>query len=108
MIRSEAELKAFFESGDKPSESQWHDLIETLYHRTGSGDGSGSPGQIYEHVQSSAAQIWTVQHNLGTYPIPEITDLARVAVDADYYHLDSNTLIVSNFAAFTGYVRCHA
>lgn len=111
MIRDTTTLKSFFETGDKPSQSQFDDVVDTLENALSRIDditvSVGDVAAIFEFVQESDATLWTVNHNLGIYPIVEITDLDRHNVETDYYHLDTDTVIVSNLYGCTGYVRCH-
>ena len=110
MVRSIPELKSFLETGDKPSQSQWHDILDTMKQiqdlaEAGGGPGAGG-GFIHEHHQTTAQMVWTVNHGLEEFPLVEISDDNRNVVDAPYFHLDDETLIVSNNASYTGYVRC--
>lgn len=63
---------------------------------TGSGDLS------YEHTQASAADTWTVVHNLGKYPSVNVKDSGGDEVEGDLTYTNVNSLVLRFSAAFAG------
>ena len=61
-----------------------------------------SPDLRYTHMQSSAADVWTVAHNLGKYPSATVLDSAGDQVEGALAYLDTNNLTISFSAAFGG------
>ena len=47
------------------------------------------------HSQGLASSVWTIAHNLGTYPAVTIKDSTGAVVEADVQYVDGNSLIVS-------------
>jgi hypothetical protein len=71
-------------------------LIEVQIEGTGGGGGEG-PGQ-YEHVQSIAQSVWTVNHALGFRPSAVSLfslDFSREYDEFAIQHLDVNNLLIS-------------
>lgn len=56
----------------------------------------------YVHTQSSAATVWTINHNLGKYPTVTVIDSGDNVVIGDVTYLDINNLTVEFSAAFGG------
>lgn len=59
----------------------------------------GDPGVVsYRHVQSIAAAVWTVTHNLGYFPGGVLVeDSDHNAISGRVAHVDGNTLTISFF-----------
>lgn len=68
--------------------------------------GGGSGGASYTHIQSSAASTWTVNHNLGVYPIVAVLSSGGANVSAGITHTSLNQILVSVAPATTGRVIC--
>lgn len=76
------------------------------------GESGGDPGELaYRHIQSVAASVWTVEHNLGFYP--NVTPFSSTGdeLTGRLDHLDSTTLTLSFFvggvpASFSGEAYC--
>lgn len=62
---------------------------------------AGNDGLVsYRHVQSVAAEVWTVVHNLGYRPGGiYVEDSSHRAVSGRVTHIDANTLTISFFVA---------
>lgn len=58
------------------------------------GTGSGGAAQRYEHVQSIAADTWTVNHNLGVRPHITIQSVGGVLMLAEVIHTSANQALV--------------
>lgn len=54
----------------------------------------------------SAALTWTVNHNLGRFPIVALFTTGNVEFDAQIVHTNDNQFIVFFAAAIAGSVRC--
>ena len=66
---------------------------------------AGAAAQGYIHTQSSTSATWTINHNLGYYPIVEIFDSGRQEIDADVSHPSANQTIIMFTASITGFAR---
>lgn len=56
----------------------------------------------YRHVQSTVESEWVINHNLGFRPNLVVMDSAGSVVQGNITHLDSNQLIVTFAAPFSG------
>lgn len=52
----------------------------------------GEAPASYTHVQSQPAEVWTIAHNLGHYPIVQVRTLGGLVVDAEPQHLSEDVL----------------
>ncbi|HXG83178.1 MAG TPA: hypothetical protein VNI84_04035 [Pyrinomonadaceae bacterium] len=71
----------------------------------------GPPGPFgtaasFTHTQSAAAAEWTVNHNLGAYPLAEIRSVGGIVVEAEILHVSVNQFKVFFDTAYSGFVRC--
>jgi hypothetical protein len=65
-------------------------------------DGAGG----YEHAQTGAASVWTVNHNLGRWPAAvTVVTTGGVEVEAGVTHVSINQTIIDFSAAFAGRAR---
>jgi hypothetical protein len=62
--------------------------------------------ETYEHVQSSAAATWTINHNLGFKPAISLRTVGGVEFEAEITHVSDNQAVVSLVTAMAGYARC--
>ena len=80
------------------------DVVGTIF-RGPKGD-KGDPGtdsdKHYNHTQSIPDNIWVISHNLGKYPAVSVIDSSGSEVEGEILHTDSNTVIVTFAAAFSG------
>ena len=60
----------------------------------------------FEQVFSSAASIWTVNHNLGYRPNVQVLTLGGLEIEALVQHTSVNQAVVHFSSAQTGRVRC--
>jgi len=65
---------------------------DTLYRTKGS----------FLYTQGVAAAIWTINHNLGTYPAVTVMDSTNTIVETAIAYIDSNSLTSSSIYAFSG------
>ena len=56
----------------------------------------------YVHDQAVAAQVWTINHNLGKHPSIDVVDTGGNIVTGKYTYVDENTMIAEFNAAFKG------
>lgn len=56
----------------------------------------------YVHTQNAAASIWTIQHNLATYPAVVVVDSAGDEVEGEVRYTTANLIILSFSAPFAG------
>ena len=90
--------------------------IEVVFGQTGAlelvGDtfpvvaGSGGGVTAYEHTQSAAATLWTINHNLGRKPIIALFSVGGVEIVADIVHASLNQAQVNFNVATAGTARC--
>lgn len=65
--------------------------------------GPGGSGARYEHIQSVASALWTVNHNLGVRPVAvSVLSPGGVEVDAAVTHVSDNQLTVEFSIPYTG------
>jgi hypothetical protein len=62
----------------------------------------GASGSSFEHAQSVAASIWTVNHNLGFRPNVSVKTLGGLEVDAEVLHVSVNQVQVIFDSPSTG------
>ncbi len=70
--------------------------------------GPAGMAQYLERTFNSPAQVWTITHNFGIYPVVEVFDLYNAEIGADVAHPDMNTVEVSFASPFTGRARLRA
>lgn len=56
----------------------------------------------YVHTQTVAAAVWTITHNLGKYPSVSIVDSANDEVIGEVRYTNTNEVVVTFSAAFSG------
>ena len=61
----------------------------------------------YFHTQGSAANVWTVTHNLGFRPDVAVTDTGGSVVVGAVAHTSLNELQITFSAAFAGFANLH-
>lgn len=65
----------------------------------------GEPGTsipLYIHTQAVPSATWNVTHNLNTYPAITVVDSANSVVIGDAEYLDTNNVVLSFSAPFSG------
>ena len=67
---------------------------------------TGPPGPSCVHIQSSAASVWSVTHNLGYYPAITVIDTDGHVVYADIQHTDINNAIITFPVPTLGTASC--
>lgn len=65
----------------------------------------GPPGSgvLYAYQQASPAAVWTIQHDLGTYPIATVVDDSGYVFFTDVCYVDDNIITINNSAPITGF-----
>ena len=56
----------------------------------------------YTHDQGVPSKVWTVSHNLNKYPSVLVVDTAKSVVTGDIVYTDSNNIIITFNASFSG------
>ena len=64
--------------------------------------GIAAADKNYVHPQILAAEVWTVDHNLGKFPAVTIVDSAGTEVIGEIQHINENTTQISFSASFGG------
>lgn len=59
----------------------------------------------YNHVQSTVATSWTINHNLGYVPSVEVFDSGSQEIEADVSHLTVNTTLILFTVPTAGFAR---
>lgn len=60
----------------------------------------------YVHTQGVPANTWTINHNLGYYPNITVFDSTERSILTQIEHVNINSSIVHNDAAFSGKAYC--
>lgn len=76
--------------------------------RQGPPGATGPTGPAADDFEQSfsSALTWTVNHNLGRYPIITLLTTGNVEFDAQIVHTNNNQFIVHFAAPLAGSVRC--
>lgn len=56
----------------------------------------------YVHTQGVAASVWTIAHNLGTYPGVTVKDSTGAVVETDVVYVNLNVVQISAVSPFSG------
>lgn len=67
--------------------------------------GSGGSGAGYNHTQTAALSIWTINHNLGYKPSVQIFTTGGLEMLAEIQHISINQVTVTFNNAVTGTAR---
>lgn len=62
----------------------------------------GPPGSYYEHVQGSASDTWTVNHDLDKFPSVNVNDSGGNIIEGDVVYLNRNSLLIYFIGATSG------
>ena len=65
-------------------------------------EGSILPPIAYHHIQGSASNTWTINHNLNFNPNVTVVDSAGTNVEGEVRYPNANQLVVSFQSAFSG------
>lgn len=65
------------------------------------------PDLSYTHIQSTAAAVWTVNHNLGKNPSVTVVDSANEQVLTEIHYINLNQLQIISAGAFSGQAYCN-
>ncbi len=63
--------------------------------------------KTYVHIQNTASNIWTVEHNLAKFPSITIVDSANNTVFGNVKHINTNRVSVVFTSAFSGKAFCN-
>lgn len=66
---------------------------------------AGPAGASYEHVQSTPASTWIVNHNLGFHPSVSVRSTGGLELVAEVAHLSVNQAEIRLLTPFTGTAR---
>lgn len=75
-------------------------------HRNGTIQSDGGTLGVHTHTQETAAQVWTINHNLGFRPSVKLYTTGGVEYLADVTHLNANQVQVNHKTARAGTARC--
>lgn len=65
----------------------------------------GSAGEGFNYTQSSAANVWTIAHNLGTTPSVQAFNAGGVEILGAVQHMSPDVLTVTFVTPQSGYAR---
>lgn len=68
----------------------------------------GPPAPQFEQTFSSAQLVWTIVHNLDSFPVVNTYDLYGFAISGDVTMPDRNTVVVTFAVPFAGTARLKA
>ena len=71
------------------------------------GPPGGGAGATYTHIQSVAAAVWTVPHNLGRYPSITVVDNLGGQLYPDVRYLDADIAQITHSVPLTGRAYCN-
>lgn len=66
----------------------------------GSSEGSGDKTHV--HIQSSAASVWEITHNLNKYPSVTVVDSAGSVVVGEVKYNNTNKVTITFIGSFSG------
>lgn len=66
------------------------------------GDSGTDSDKHYNHVQSIPSDVWIINHGLGKFPSVSVADSSGSEVEGEILYTDSNTVVVTFAAAFSG------
>lgn len=61
---------------------------------------------FHEHVQSAAATLWTINHNLGREPTVSVKTTGGAEVEADVVHISANQVRIQFSQPLAGRAYC--
>jgi hypothetical protein len=65
----------------------------------------GPSGSGYNHTQSSASTVWTINHNLGFIPTVQTVTVGGLEVMGEVQHTSANQTLVTFNTAIAGTAR---
>ncbi|EZP56411.1 hypothetical protein [Delftia sp. RIT313] len=71
------------------------------------GPPGGGAGATYTHIQSAAAAVWTVAHNLGRYPSITVVDNLGGQLYPDVRYVDADIVQITHSVPLTGRAYCN-
>lgn len=71
------------------------------------GPPGGGAGATYTHLQSVAAAVWTVAHNLGRYPSITVVDNLGGQLYPDVRYVDADIVQITHSVPLTGRAYCN-
>jgi hypothetical protein len=71
------------------------------------GPPGGGAGATYTHIQSPAAAVWTVAHNLGRYPSITVVDNLGGQLYPDVRYADADIVQITHSVPLTGRAYCN-
>ena len=86
----------------------WQIVIDSVSVAAPAGPAQGD--KSYTHLQTTAATIWAIPHNLGKYPSVIMTRMVngeRKKFDGDVFYIDINTVEVRFSQAIAGEAYCN-
>lgn len=64
--------------------------------------GSGGSDKSFVYIQSSATNVWEINHNLNKYPSVTVVDSAGSVVVGEVVYNNANKITVTFIGAFSG------
>ena len=71
------------------------------------GPPGGGAGATYTHIQSAAAAVWTVAHNLDRYPSVTVVDNLGGQLYPDVRYIDADIVQITHSVPLTGRAYCN-
>lgn len=81
------------------------EVLERLATVEQAGGGSGSvagTGASYQHVQSSPASTWSINHELGTMPVVAVVSNAGALLFAEVSYPDTDNIVITFGQPYAG------
>lgn len=60
---------------------------------------------VYEHTQATPASVWTVNHNLGYYPVVSVVDNLGEEIGVSIVHTSINQTVITSATPVMGVAR---
>ena len=84
-------------NGFSGTEQEWLDSLQ--------GSDGADGADVYVHSQSTPASVWTIDHNLGTFPSVYVLDTAGDECEGDVDNPTVNRTVITFSASFAGTAR---
>lgn len=85
-----------------PVDSQYLNGVESELIALDAGGGGGGSDKNFVFNQASAANPWSVPHNLGKFPAVSVVDSGGNEIVPDVHYVDANNVTLTFAAATSG------
>jgi hypothetical protein len=82
------------------NQGSFEDFLNVV--RQGLVNPDGSFNTTFTFIQNIPSALWSINHNMNTYPSITLVDSAGHAFDADYYYVDKNNIEITIISPVAG------